>query len=81
MAAYFILLDFPANTKRLTDRERAIAIARLREGGIRTHVEGEERIGKAKSFQLAIMDWRTVSFILGYMVSQLAQAMKSVTNK
>ncbi|CAN9128381.1 unnamed protein product [Alternaria sp. RS040] len=68
MVAYFILLDFPANTKRLTDRERAIAIARLREGGVRTHVEGEERIGKAKSFRLAIMDWRTISFILGYMV-------------
>ncbi|KAB2110124.1 hypothetical protein AG0111_0g1944 [Alternaria gaisen] len=68
MVAYFILLDFPANTKRLTDRERAIAIARLREGGVRTHVEGEERMGKAKSFRLAIMDWRTISFILGYMV-------------
>ncbi|CAG5141296.1 uncharacterized protein ALTATR162_LOCUS907 [Alternaria atra] len=68
VAAYFILLDFPANTKRLTDRERAIAIARLREGGVRTHVEGEERMGKAKSFRLAVMDWRTISFILGYMV-------------
>jgi hypothetical protein len=74
------LLDFPANTKRLTDRERAIAIARLREGGVRTHVEGEERMGKAKSFRLAIMDWRTVSFILGYMVSDSTQAMKHPTN-
>ncbi len=68
MCAYFILLDFPANTKRLTDRERVIAIARLREGGVQTHVEGEERLGKLKSFRLAIADWRTVSFILGYMV-------------
>ncbi|KAF1934729.1 MFS general substrate transporter [Clathrospora elynae] len=68
MVAYFILLDFPANTKRLTDRERSIAIARLREGGVQTHVEGEERMGKAKSFRLAIMDWRTIGFILGYMV-------------
>ncbi|KAL1801328.1 hypothetical protein ACET3X_001670 [Alternaria dauci] len=68
MVAYFILLDFPANTKRLTDRERAIAIARLREGGVRTHVEGEERIGKAQSFRLALFDWRTISFIFGYMV-------------
>jgi hypothetical protein len=67
--AYFILLDFPANSKRLTDRERAIAIARLREGGVRTHAEGEERMGKAQSFKLAIMDWRTIGFILGYMVS------------
>ncbi|KAG9187509.1 hypothetical protein G6011_05380 [Alternaria panax] len=81
MVAYFILLDFPANTQRLTDRERVIAIARLREGGIRTHVEGEERIGKAKSFRLAIMDWRTVSFILGYMVRHLAQIMEYPTKK
>lgn len=66
--AYFILLDFPANTKRLTDRERAIAIARLREGGVQTHAMGEERMGKLKSLRLAIMDWRTVAFILGYMV-------------
>jgi MFS family permease len=69
--AYFILLDFPANTKRLTDRERAIAIARLREGGVQTHAAGEERMSKLKSLRLAIMDWRTVSFILGYMVSFL----------
>ncbi|KAF7555091.1 hypothetical protein G7Z17_g2446 [Cylindrodendrum hubeiense] len=30
----FILLDFPANSKRLTERERAIAIARLREDSV-----------------------------------------------
>ncbi|RMZ68794.1 pantothenate transporter liz1 [Pyrenophora seminiperda CCB06] len=68
IASYFILLDFPANTKRLTERERAIATARLREGGVQTHVEGEERMGKMKSLRLAIVDWRTISFILGYMV-------------
>tara|TARA_R110002003_G_scaffold3_26_gene177 strand:+ start:5366 stop:6616 length:1251 start_codon:yes stop_codon:yes gene_type:complete len=71
ICASFILLDFPANTKRLTERERAIAIARLRGGGVQTHVEGEERMGKALSFKLAIMDWRTIGFILGYMVRSL----------
>ncbi|KAF1832847.1 pantothenate transporter liz1 [Decorospora gaudefroyi] len=68
ICSYFILLDFPANSKRLTDRERAIAIARLRDGGVQTHAHGEERMGKLKSVRLAIMDWRTVAFILGYMV-------------
>jgi MFS family permease len=67
--AYFILLDFPANTKRLTDRERMIAIARLQGGGVQTHTEGDERMGKLQSFKLAIMDWRTIGFILGYMVN------------
>lgn len=69
--AYFILLDFPANSTRLTDRERAIAIARLREGGVQTHIEGAERIGKRKSFRMAICDWRTIGFICGYMVCRL----------
>lgn len=68
IASGFILLDFPGNTKRLTERERMIAIARLREGGVETHIEGEERIGRLESFKLALFDWRTVSFILGYMV-------------
>jgi MFS family permease len=69
VCAYSILLDFPANTKRLSDRERAIAIARLRKGGVRTHAEDEERLGKLESFRLAICDWRTIAFVLGYMVS------------
>ncbi|KAJ4377726.1 hypothetical protein N0V83_000555 [Neocucurbitaria cava] len=68
IASSFILLDFPANTARLTERERAIAIARLREGGVQTHATGEERMGKWRSFRLAIFDWRTIGFVLGYMV-------------
>lgn len=63
----FLLLDFPANSKRLTDRERAIAIARLQEDSVTVRGEGE-KIGKAKSFMLALRDWRTWAFILGYMV-------------
>jgi MFS family permease len=66
--ASFLLLDFPANTKRLTDRERAIAIARLQEGGVATRSEGDARLGKGKAFVLAIKDWRTIGFVLGYMV-------------
>lgn len=64
----FLLLDFPANTKRFTDRERAIAIARLQEGGVVTRSQDEPRLGKRKSFLVAIKDWRTIGFILGYMV-------------
>ncbi|KAH7381411.1 major facilitator superfamily domain-containing protein [Phaeosphaeria sp. MPI-PUGE-AT-0046c] len=68
VCSYFILLDFPANSKRLTERERAIAIARLRTGGVQTYRTGEERMGKLKSFKVALFDWRTIGFILGYMV-------------
>ncbi|CAI6331955.1 unnamed protein product [Periconia digitata] len=66
--AMFFLPDFPANSKRFTERERAIAVARLQEGGVCTSEEGEERMGKGRSFLLAIRDWRTIGFILGYMV-------------
>lgn len=67
--SYFILLDFPATTARISGRERAIAIARLAEGGVTASAEGAERMGKGKSFIAAIKDWRTIGFILGYMVS------------
>lgn len=68
IASAFILLDFPATSTRLTERERAIAVARLRESGVKSYSEGDERMGKLRSFKLAIMDWRTIGFVLGYMV-------------
>lgn len=74
IAASFILLDFPANTKRLTDRERKIAIARLREGGVQTYAEGEERMSNGKAFRLALFDWRTLGFIVGYMVRLISRS-------
>ncbi|KAF2713769.1 MFS general substrate transporter [Pleomassaria siparia CBS 279.74] len=68
LIAGFILLDFPANSRGLTEREREIAIARLQDGGVRTHTEGDERMGKRKSFVMAITDWRVGGLIIGYMV-------------
>ncbi|KAI1257576.1 hypothetical protein MGN70_000619 [Eutypa lata] len=68
LVSMFILLDFPANTKRLTERERKIAIARLREGNVATRTEDNASVGKRQSFMLALRDWRTWGFILGYMV-------------
>jgi len=65
----FLLLDYPANSKRLTERERAIAVARLQADSVATTTDGE-KIGKRQSFVLALKDWRTWGFVLGYMVSQ-----------
>ena len=64
LVAGFILLDFPATSKKLSERERAIAVARLQEGGV-TVRDGEGGVGKRKSFMLALTDWRTWGFILG----------------
>lgn len=62
----FLLLDFPATTSKFTERERAIAVARLKDDV--TVRSDEEKIGKMQSFWLALRDWRTWGFILGYMV-------------
>lgn len=66
--SHFILVDFPANTARFSERERAIAVGRLAQGGVTARIEGAERMSKGQSFILAIKDWRTIGFILGYMV-------------
>ncbi|KAI9148213.1 MFS transporter prlL [Paramyrothecium foliicola] len=62
-----ILLDFPANSKRLTAREKEIAIARLSLDSVTVRDE-DHKIGKRVSFVLALKDWRTFGFVLGYMV-------------
>ncbi|KAM5352997.1 hypothetical protein ACJ41O_005719 [Fusarium nematophilum] len=67
LVSMFLLLDFPANSKMLTERERAIAIARLLEDSVRTRGE-TDKIGKRQSFVLALRDWRTWGFVFGYMV-------------
>lgn len=66
--AAFILLDFPANTARLSERERYIAINRLRSGNVNVRTDPAEAIGKRESFVLAVKDWRTWPLIVGYMV-------------
>ncbi|SPO05028.1 related to allantoate permease [Cephalotrichum gorgonifer] len=63
----FLLLDFPASSKKLTERERAIAVARLRMDSVVQRGD-DEKLGKRQSFMRALKDWRTWGFILGYMV-------------
>jgi hypothetical protein len=63
-----VVWAFIASFILLTERERAIAVARLREGGVKSYSLGDERMGKGKSLKLAIFDWRTIGFVLGYMV-------------
>lgn len=81
LVSMFILLDFPANTKRLTERERKIAIARLREGNVATRTEDNASVGKRQSFMLALRDWRTWGFILGYMVCTPENPIKSLADQ
>jgi MFS family permease len=67
--ASFILLDFPANSKRLTPRERELAIQRIQSesGSVRT--EDTPEMSHIKALALALRNWRTWVFTVGYMVS------------
>ncbi|KFY16962.1 hypothetical protein V492_00971 [Pseudogymnoascus sp. VKM F-4246] len=57
----FILPDFPATTKWLTDEEREYAIRRLEEDNNSSQAEG---ISHLQSFLRAVRDWRTWLFVL-----------------
>ncbi|KFZ14123.1 hypothetical protein V501_03381 [Pseudogymnoascus sp. VKM F-4519 (FW-2642)] len=57
----FILPDFPATTKWLTDEEREYAIRRLEEDNNSSQAEG---ISHLQSFLRAARDWRTWLFVL-----------------
>ncbi|KAL4913596.1 major facilitator superfamily domain-containing protein [Aspergillus aurantiobrunneus] len=63
----FLLLDYPGTTSKLSERERAIAVARLQEGPA-TARNDEERMGSLKALWLSVKDWRTWGFTIGYIV-------------
>lgn len=68
IVAVFLLLDFPATSSQLSEREREIAVARLQADTVVVR-RGDEKIGTMQSFMLAMKDWRTWGFIIGYMVT------------
>jgi MFS family permease len=57
--APFFLLDHPAKTKKLSEAERTLAIARLSADGITNHVGNENApLGPFKAFFKAAFNWR-----------------------
>ncbi|KAH8786832.1 major facilitator superfamily domain-containing protein [Hyaloscypha finlandica] len=68
ICAAFLLLDFPANTKRLTPRERELAIQRIISDSITVHSEDSPTISHFQALKLAGQNWRTWGFTTGYMV-------------
>ena len=67
--ASFILLDFPATSKRLTERERELAIQRILSEGLSVRSEDTPEITHLQALKLALQNWRTWAFTVGYMVS------------
>jgi len=66
MISAFILPDFPANTKRLSARERELAITRLECDNI--HTSADERLNSIQAFSQSVRNWRTWILVAGYMV-------------
>jgi hypothetical protein len=66
-AAGFILLDFPANTKRLTERERELAITRLIADSARNQTEDRPHLGHLGALKEAVKNWRVWVLVVGYM--------------
>ena len=57
LCAIFILPDFPATTKGLTDLERRLAMRRMEEdAGVGD--EGETEVGQIQGMWMALKDWR-----------------------
>ncbi|KAF2729839.1 pantothenate transporter liz1 [Polyplosphaeria fusca] len=67
--APFFLLDYPATTKKLTPREREIAVARLQADGITSSGENGEiaEVSHWKALVHAVSNWRLWLLCAGYM--------------
>lgn len=70
--ASFILLDFPANSSRLSDRERELAVLRILSEGQSVRSEEFPDLSHGEALTLALKNWRTWAFTVGYMVSCFA---------
>lgn len=68
LIAGFILPDFPANTKRLTPREREIAIARLEADDVQNRGDDSPRLSSLEAIRQSLISWRVWLHIAGYMV-------------
>ncbi|KAF2489687.1 MFS general substrate transporter [Lophium mytilinum] len=68
ICSHFILLDFPANTARLTPRERELAISRLAADEVTSRTEDNPRLTSLQALAMALSNWRTWLLTAGYMV-------------
>ncbi|KAJ5861898.1 vitamin H transporter [Penicillium soppii] len=68
LIALFILPDFPANSRRLSEREKEVAVARLATENVTALTEDSEQMTHWQAVVVSLQDWRTWMFIVGYMV-------------
>lgn len=66
VVSFFLLLDFPANSMRLSERERELAVKRLQYAS-QTQTTEEEKLGHGEAMKKSFTNWRTWLFVVGYM--------------
>ncbi|KAK9466095.1 MFS general substrate transporter [Lipomyces arxii] len=66
--AFFLLLDFPAKTRYLSEREQLLAVARLQNDSIAHPVDGVAEITHTEALKQALLNWRTWLCTLGYAI-------------
>ena len=64
----FILPDFPATSRRLSEREKQVAVARLATQNVTVTTEDSEHLSNLDACKVACRDCRTWAFVIGYMV-------------
>lgn len=67
--ALFILPDFPATSRRLSEREKHIAIARLATENVTAVTADGAQLSNWGAIKVSVRNWRTWMFVAGYMVS------------
>ncbi|KGQ12572.1 putative transporter [Beauveria bassiana D1-5] len=68
LASYFILLDYPSTSKKLSPEEQRLATLRIIHDGIANGSAGKPRLSHWQAFLAAVSDPCTYIFILLYML-------------
>ena len=70
--SHFILLDFPATSPRLSEREKYVAVRRLQTERVTTKTQERPNPSHIQALLQAFKNWRLWLFTFGYMVRTLA---------
>lgn len=73
LVASFLLLDFPGNTKRLNERERDLAMARMAAESMLVATEDSPALSHGQALRQSLSTWKTWLFVVGYMVYNFFQ--------
>ncbi|OJD30721.1 vitamin h transporter [Diplodia corticola] len=64
----FLLLDFPATSRKLSARQRALAVHRLTSDNAAAATEDEVHLSPMQAIAESVRNWRTWLMVVGYMV-------------